>query len=81
MILTAAGRAFAIHGNAVRDDTSALSDIDLTSWGRGEVDYLTGELLETIDAKFARVATTRREVLDFLLQEGVITTAEVRQDV
>jgi hypothetical protein len=59
----------------------ALSDVDLAAWARGEMDYLTGELLEAVDGKHALVVTSRREALDLLLAEGVITVAEARLDV
>jgi hypothetical protein len=80
LIPTRRGRHLALHGTMTGfDDTT--TDVDLAAWARNEVDYLTSELLEAIDGRFARVATSRREALDILLQEGLITAAEARQDV
>jgi hypothetical protein len=80
VILTRRGRYFALHATLAGFD-DAVTDVDLAAWGRGEMDYRTGELLEAIDARFARVVTDRRQALDLLLDEGVITVAEARQDV
>jgi hypothetical protein len=80
LILKHRGRHVALHGTMANfNDTT--TDVDLAAWGRGEMDYLTGELLEAIDARFARVATSRPEALALLLDEGMITVAEARQDV
>jgi hypothetical protein len=81
LIATRAGRRFAETGERVMDENITLDDVDLAWWGRDEIDYLTAEVLEGCDRCFARVVTTRREALDLLLAEGVITAAEARPDV
>jgi hypothetical protein len=81
LMVTRAGRHFAATGVLLADEEIATTDLDLAAWGKGEVDYLSSELLEAIDGRFDRVVTTRREALDLLLQEGVVTVAEARQDV
>jgi hypothetical protein len=80
LMLTRRGRYLALNGTMAgfSDETT---DVDHAAWGRGEIDYLTSELLEAIDGRFARVATSRREALDFIIEHGLITAAEARQDV
>jgi hypothetical protein len=81
ILTTRVGRHLVSHGALVRDEDIALNDVDLAAWGRGATDYLQTEVLEAIDAEYARVAVTRRDALDIVLQEGLITEAEARTDV
>jgi hypothetical protein len=81
LMVTRAGRHFAATGDLVTDEDITTTDVDLAAWAKGEVDYITAEVLEAIDSRFARVVTTRREALGLLLQERVATEAEATPDV
>jgi hypothetical protein len=74
------GRHVARTGGEAGFDDS-VTDIDLAAWGRGEVDYLTTELVEVIELHHHRTALTRRDALFVLLIEGVVAPADARRDV
>jgi hypothetical protein len=80
IMLTRLGRHVARHGSDAGFDDST-TDVNLAKWARGEIEYLTLELLEAVDAYYARIVLDRREALDLLLEKGVVTAAEARKDV
>jgi hypothetical protein len=59
----------------------AASGVDLAAWGRGQRDYLWGEVRKAMKTEFGRAVTERDDAVDFLIQQGVITAGEARQDV
>jgi hypothetical protein len=54
--------------------------VDLAAWGRGEVDYLNGPLAKAAKAELKVPLTERREILDALIDNGVIEADEARTD-
>lgn len=57
------------------------SGIDLAAWGRGQQEYLWGDVRKAIKAEFGRNVTERDDAVEFLVEQGKITAAEARQDV
>lgn len=55
--------------------------VDLAAWARGRKDYVFGEVRKAIDARYFRSLNERREAVEFLIDQGVITAAEARKDV
>jgi hypothetical protein len=79
--LTRTGRHFVRTGELAQDEDISTTDVDLAAWGRGQIEYLTSELLEAVDAILHRVATTRAEALAEIIDAGVISADEARTDV
>ena len=59
----------------------ANGGVDLAAWGRGQKDYLFGEVQKAIRTTLHRQVTERRDAVDFLIEAGVIQAAEARRDV
>jgi hypothetical protein len=59
----------------------AGTGLDLAAWGRGQKDYLPPELFKAIRAKYNVQLSQRRDALDLLIKEKVITAAEARKDI
>lgn len=57
------------------------SGVDLAAWGRGQKDYLSQEVFKAIRGKFNAVLSERRDAVDLLIKEKVITAEEARRDV
>lgn len=55
--------------------------VDLAAWGRGQKDYLFGEVQKAVRQQYHAQLSERRDVVDLLVQQGVITSAQARQDV
>lgn len=56
-------------------------EVDLAAWGRGQKEYIFGEVRKTIRAKYSTSVTERRDAVDLLIAEKVITAAEARKDI
>mgnify|MGYP003452243075 FL=1 len=56
-------------------------EVDLAAWGRGQKEYIFGEVRKTIRAKYATSVTERRDAVDLPIAEKVITAAEARKDI
>ena len=73
------GRHFVRYGSLTDfDDTT--TDVDLEAWARGTTNYRDSELFEAIDAFYGRIVLTREEALAFLVERGVVTADQARQD-
>lgn len=57
------------------------SDVDLSAWGRGQRDYLFGEVQRTIRAQYNRQVLDRKDAVEFLIDERLIPAHEARRDV
>lgn len=55
--------------------------VDLAAWGRGQKDYLWSEVQKAIRQQYHKQVTERRDALDFLIEEGVITADSARKDI
>lgn len=55
--------------------------LDLAAWARGQKDYLPPELFKAIRAKYNVQLSQRRDAIDLLIKEGVVTAAEARKDI
>lgn len=55
--------------------------LDLTAWGRGQTNYLIGELRKAFRERYHVNLTERRDMVDLLITEKVITAEEARNDV
>lgn len=60
---------------------AAGTGIDLAAWGRGQADFLSQEIFKAVRAKYNVVLSERRDVVDLLITEKVITAEEARTDV
>jgi hypothetical protein len=80
ILTTRRGRHFARHGTLATFDEST-TDVDLPAWARGSIDYMSQELFEAIEAHHYRVALTRAEALEILINLGVVSAEEARRDV
>lgn len=61
-----------------------LSKAQLGMWARGREQYLFGDVTKAIRAHFGRQISSadgRRDAIDFLIEEKLITAAEARKDV
>ena len=66
--------------------------VDLAAWGRGQQDYIfgevklaidehiLGEIYKIVDARYVSVQS-RADAVKFLIDEGIISSAEARTDV
>lgn len=59
----------------------AATGVDLAAWGRGKQEYLFGDIRKAIRAQYNRVVTERRDALDLLIEQGVITAESARRDI
>ena len=57
------------------------SGIDLAAWGRGQRDYLFGEVQREVRKQYNAQLSERWAVVDFLIEQSVITAGEARKDV
>lgn len=70
-----------------KSDASAPADnagavgVDLASWARGRREYLFQDIQKELRTRYHKQVSERLDAVDFLIQEGVITAAEARQDV
>jgi len=55
--------------------------VDLAAWARGQREYLFGDIRKAFREQYHKVVTERRDALDFLIEQGVITAEEARQDI
>lgn len=55
-------------------------EIDLAAWGRGQKEYLFGDVRKAIRSKYSTSVTERRDAVNLLVDEKVISAAEARQD-
>jgi hypothetical protein len=55
-------------------------EIDLAAWGRGETNYLSGQLTKAARAQFNVQLTERRDILDALIERGMVTLEGARTD-
>lgn len=55
--------------------------IDLAAWGRGQRDYIFTEVQKAVRTTYHAQLSERRAVVEFLIEQGVITAAEARRDV
>jgi pyruvate/2-oxoglutarate dehydrogenase complex dihydrolipoamide acyltransferase (E2) component len=60
---------------------AAGTGIDLAAWGRGQADFLSQEIFKAVRSKYNVVLSERRDVVDLLITEKVITAEEARKDV
>lgn len=58
-----------------------VNGIDLAAWGRGRIDRLFAEVQRAIRTHYSKQVTERRDAVEFLIEQGVITAAEARTDV
>ncbi len=61
------------------NDTNSV--IDLAAWGRGQKDYLFGDVQTAIRARYSKQVSEKVDAVSFLVDEGVIRGNEVRKDV
>lgn len=54
--------------------------IDLAAWGRGEVDYLNGQLTRAAKSQLGIQVTERRDLLEQLVAKGLVTAEGARVD-
>ena len=57
------------------------TSVDLEAWARGKKDYLIGDLRKAFKLKYNKVITERRDALDFLIEQRVVTPQEARKDI
>lgn len=58
-----------------------VDGVDLAAWGRGQKDYLFGEIRKAVRKGYHAQLTERRDVIDLLIAQRVIAAAEARKDV
>lgn len=63
------------------DPADNSGSIDLAAWGRGQRNYLWTEVQREIRTKYSKQVTERRDAVDFLIEEGLITAESARKDV
>lgn len=57
------------------------SGVDLAAWGRGQKEYLFGDIRKAIRAQYGRLVTERHDAVDLLIEQRVITAESARKDV
>lgn len=55
--------------------------VDLAAWGRGQKEYIVGDLIKAFRSQHHARLSERRDMVNFLVDQKVITGAEARQDV
>ncbi len=63
-----------------RLDINDQPPVDLAAWGRGENEYLLSEVRGVIVERFGRLVHDDRELIQVLIDEGVIAAADARKD-
>lgn len=58
-----------------------VNGIDLAAWGRGQQEYLFAEVRKAVKKGYGAALDERRAVVDFLIEQRVITAAQARTDV
>lgn len=58
-----------------------VNGIDLAAWGRGQQEYLFAEVRKAVKKGYGAALDERRAVVDFLIEQRVITAAQARKDV
>lgn len=58
-----------------------VGTVNLAAWGRGKQQYIFGEVAKAIRTKFHKQVSERRDAVDFLIEQGVVSAAEARKDV
>lgn len=59
----------------------AGNGVNLVAWGQGQTEYLFGEVQKAIRTTYHKQIAERRDAVDFLIEQGVITAANARTDV
>lgn len=67
--------------NLTAKPVAKAGEIDLAAWGRGQKEYIFSEVRKGIRAKFSVSVTERRDAVNLLVDEKVITAAEARKDI
>ena len=80
LLTTTRGRHYARIGSMDGYDGS-VTDVDLAAWAKGTIDYTEAETLAAIEAYHFRVALTRAEALEILINLGVAAAGGARTDV
>ncbi len=55
--------------------------IDLLAWGRGQKEYLWSEVQQEIRKEHHKQVSERRDAVDFLIEMGLLKSAEARTDI
>lgn len=58
-----------------------VDGVDLAAWGRGQQEYLFAEVRKAVKKGYGVQLAERRGVVDFLIEQRVITAAQARKDV
>lgn len=58
-----------------------VDGIDLAAWGRGQKEYLFAEVRKAVKKGYGAQIPERRDVVDFLIEQRVISAAQARKDV
>lgn len=75
-----AGRGLT-YDDMTGDSAHMVGTVNLAAWGRGRQQYIFGEVAKAIRTKYHKQVSERRDAVDFLIEQGVITKAEARKDV
>ena len=59
----------------------AKGGVNLAAWGQGQTEYLFGDIQKALRTTFAKQVSERRDAVDFLIEQGVITATNARTDV
>jgi hypothetical protein len=54
--------------------------IDLAAWGRGQKNYVFGEVRRAIRQRFSAVVNTTHDAVDLLIAQRIVTAQEARRD-
>jgi hypothetical protein len=68
-------------GSQPAPGSDSNTGVDLAAWARGQTDYIFSEVAKELRSKYNVRLTERRDAVDFLVAEGVITAKEARRDV
>ena len=63
------------------DAEHTVGTVNLRAWGAGRQQYIFGEVAKAIRTKYHKQVSERRDAVDFLIEQGVVTKAEARKDV
>jgi hypothetical protein len=63
---------------ATRSETVS---VDLKAWAQGGAEYLFKDVRQAIRTQYNRGVTERRDAVEFLIEQKVLTAAEARRDV
>lgn len=59
----------------------ATGGVDLAAWGRGQKDYLFGEVQKALRTAYHVQLSERRAAVEFLIEQKVISAQQARRDV